>query len=398
LNRTFAFLRQESIRRTAGYYLLFLCLGLDAAVLGPNLPVMAEQTGARLGEMGALFLFGALGAVFGTVVGGRVFDRMRGHPVLGMAQLAVAGITFCVPFAPSLWILLALLLLKGVAGGMIGTGANTLLVWTHREKVGPYMNGLHFCFGLGAFLAPFLVAQVVGAEGGYRLAFWIIAAADALAGVRLLALSPSPTPAVYNAEKPGAEPVPSRQYALILAAALFLFFYVGAEISFGGWIASYAVTQHLADAVGAAYLTSAFWLAFTVGRLIAIPSAARFTPRQILPAALAACLAALCLPLALPGSAAALWIAAAGLGFSMAPIWPTGFTFAGQSLRLTARTTSFVLLGDTFGGMILPWLTGFILDRTGPAAVLFLVLASLLATLLAFIGILRLRPVSRAGA
>ncbi len=57
---------------------------------------------------------------------------------------------------------------------------------------------------------------------------------------------------------------------------LFLFFYVGAEITFGGWVYTYAVTLKLASAAGAAYLTSAFWLAFTVGRLISIPAATRF--------------------------------------------------------------------------------------------------------------------------
>src|SRR6266849_10845863 len=69
------------------------------------------------------------------------------------------------------------------------TGANTLLIWTHGAKVGPYMNGLHFCFGLGACGAPLLVAQVIGGAGGYRWAYWTLAAVMTLVSLYLLLVS-----------------------------------------------------------------------------------------------------------------------------------------------------------------------------------------------------------------
>ena len=152
--------------------------------------------------------------------------------------------------------MLAILVCKGFADGFINTGANTLLVWTHGEKVGPFMNGLHFFFGLGAFLSPFLVAQVVGTAGGYRWAYWALAAFATLVGLRMLTLSGSPQPThARDSEtvRPARGPIP---YPLVISAMLFLFFYVGAEITFGGWVYTYAVTLKLASAAGAAYLTS----------------------------------------------------------------------------------------------------------------------------------------------
>ncbi len=395
LKKLSTFLKQDSIRRTVGYYLLFICLGLDTAILGPTLPALAGQTGTRLGLMGILFFAGSLGYVAGTTVGGRIFDRVRGHPVLGAAQLLIAGMIFLVPLVPWLWLLLLVLICKAFAAGLINTGANTLLVWTHKEKVGPFMNGLHFCFGLGAFLSPFLVAQVVGMEGGYRWAFWVIAAAAALAGLLMLAVSGSPPPDHARAEQKADGAGNRLPYPLIAAAALFLFFYVGAEISYSGWIYTYALTLNLANAAAAAYLTSGFWLSFTVGRLLSIPLATRFAPIQVIPAALLGCVIALAVPAALPGSIAALWAATIALGFCMAPIWPTGFTLAGRSLRMTARASSLILLGDCFGGMILPWLVGLVIDQTGAAAMVYLVLISLVGTALAFILMLILRPSAR---
>jgi FHS family Na+ dependent glucose MFS transporter 1 len=176
---------------------------------------------------------------------------------------------------------------------------------------------------------------------------------------------------------------------------LFLFFYVGAEITFGGWIYTYAVTLKLTSAAGAAYLTSAFWLAFTVGRLISIPAATRFTPKQVILAALFCCLSILVLGMLFSDSGTILWMMAIGLGFCMAPIWPTGFTMAGQSIVMTGRVTGVILLGDSFGGMVLPALVGRVIEGSGSRAMVALVFVNLVLNLLAFTGMLRLRPVKK---
>jgi len=387
------FTKDGAIRQTFGYYFLFICLGLDMAIVGPTLPALAKQTGSSLGRMGLLFLAGSAGYTLGTMIGGRIFDRVRGHPIMGIAQLFVAALIVLVPFTPWFWLLLAILVCKGLAEGLINTGANTLLVWTHVEKVGPFMNGLHFFFGLGAFLSPLLVAQVVEIAGGYRWAFWALAAFAALVGLHMLTLSGSPQPAYADKGKtvPGAQgPI---SYPLVIAAMLFLFFYVGAEITFGGWVYTYAVTLNLASAVGAAYLTSVFWLAFTIGRLLSIPAATRFTPKQIISAALFSCLSILTIGIIFAGFGAVLWVLAIGLGFCMAPIWPTGFTLAGQSINLTGRISSVILLGDSLGGMILPTLVGQVIEGSSPRAMVYLVFGSLVLNLLAFAGMSRLRPV-----
>jgi FHS family Na+ dependent glucose MFS transporter 1 len=388
-----AWRKHDAARWTLGYYLLFMCLGLDMAVLGPTLPALAAQTHTPLGRMGWLFLAGAIGYTIGTTFGGRVFDRVRGHPVLGLAQLATAFLLVLVPLMPWFWLVLGVLACRGFADGLVNTGANTLLVWTHGEKVGPYMNGLHFCFGVGAFLAPVLVAQVVGVTEGYRWAYWTLAACATLVSLRLLTLSGHPQPAHHHDTGTGA-PVGARvYYPMVISAALFLFFYVGAEIAFGGWVYTYAVTLKLASTVGAAYLTSGFWLSFTLGRLLSIPLAIRFTPSQIVLVGLGSCLFILAMVIIIPDSSVVLWMAALGLGFGMAPLWPTGFTLAGQSLTLTASVSGMILLGDSFGGMVLPWLVGQVMEGTGPRALVYLVFGSLVGNVLAFVAMLRVRPV-----
>lgn len=388
-----AFMKTDAMRWTLMYYVLFVCLGLSIGLVGPTLPSLAEQTQTRVGQLGALFLASSFGGLLGTLLGGRVFDRMRGHPALGIAQLISAALIALYPVLPSAWILLVVVIVKGVADGFINTGANTLLVWTHKDKSSPYMNGLHFCFGLGAFLAPFLVAQLLTISGGYRWAFWALAALGGLAGLGMLTQKGNPqhthaTTTVKNTSR--------INYPLVISAMFFLFFYVGAEIAFAGWIYTYAFTLNLADATMAAYLTSGFWLTFTLGRLISIPLATRFKPQQLIAAALSGCLVVLGTALILPRSSTLVWILAAALGVCMAPIWPSGFTLAGQSLKLTARVSAIILLGDSLGGMILPWLVGQVLDFSGPQALIYLVFTSLIFNLVAFVAILRLRQTAPA--
>ncbi len=397
LKRLLASTSREALSHTFSYYFLFICLGLDTAVGGPTLPALAAQTGSPIARMGLLFLVTSIGYTLGTMTGGRILDRVRGHPLMGIAQLAAAAMIFTVPFIPWFGLLLGVLACKGFAEGIINTGANALLVWTHREKVSPFMNALHFFFGLGAFLSPFLVAQVVDIPGGYRWAYWALAIIAMLAGLRMLTLKSSPKP-LHEQEDHSAQalkgPIP---YGLVISAMLFLFFYVGSEITFGGWVYTYATTLKLASIAGAAYLTSVFWLFFTIGRLISIPVATRFKPAQVLPIAILSSMAILVLGMVFPGSSAVLWIMAAGLGFCMAPIWPTGFTLAGQSISLTGRLAGVILLGDSVGGMVLPGIMGKVIESFGPRAMVFLIFASLIGTLLAFFGLIRLRP-SRAAA
>ena len=389
------FAKNEAIRHTFGYYFLYICLGLDSAILGPTLPALANQTASRLGQMGLLFLAASIGVTLGTMIGGRVFDRLPGHQILGIAQLFAAVLIFFIPLTSSLWLLLPILVCKGFAEGFINTGPNALLVWTHGEKAAPFINGLHFFFGLGAFLSPLLVARLLGVAGGYRWAYWGLAAFAALVGLRMLTMSGSPHPSQAQGKGMAQNPPGPVSYALVISAMLFLFFYVGAEIAFGGWIYTYAITLKLASAAGAAYLTSAFWASFTVGRLLSIPAATRFTPKQVILTALSFCLSILAVGIIFSGSSTALWLMAIGLGFCMAPIYATGFTLAGQSISLTGRLTGIILLGDSLGGMVLPAMMGKVIEGSGAHAMIYLVFGSLVLNLLAFTGMLRLRPAKK---
>src|SRR3974377_571422 len=134
------FLKTPAMRSTLMYYMLFVCLGLSIGLVGPTLPSLADQTQTRVGQLGALFLAGAFGGLLGTLLGGRMFDRVGGHPAMGIAQLISAALIALYPVIPNAWILIVVVVGKGVTDGFINTGANTLLVWPPKQKSPPDMT------------------------------------------------------------------------------------------------------------------------------------------------------------------------------------------------------------------------------------------------------------------
>ncbi len=370
--------------QTAAYYALVFAIGLVAASLGPTLPGLAGNTGASLSQISILFSARSLGGLIGALAGGRLYDRVRGHPFLAALLIGMALMLALAPVVSLLWALAGVILLVGVAEGTIDVGVNTLLVWVHRRKVAPYMNGLHFVFGVGAFLAPLVVARAILVTGDIQWAYWALAAAFLPVSLWVLRL-PSPQ-APQRAE---SGPQGSAKPLLVALLWLFFFLYVGAEIGFAGWIFTYAQALGLGGPAEAAYLTSGFWGAFTLGRLAGIPLGARVRPRWILLVDLLGALAGLALMLARPTSPIALWAGTLAVGLFLASIFPTTVTLADRRVGLTGRMTGWIFSGAASGATILPWLMGQFIDLRGPGSLLW-ALTVILILALGVLGVLQL--------
>ena len=245
--------QREKLLKTIGYYAGFLCIGLAASVIGPTLPGLAENTNTQLGQISILFSARSVGFLIGALAGGRIYDRLPGHPVLAAGLLGMALTIALTPTISLLWLLVLVILLLGISESMLDVGTNTMLPWLHHNNVAPYMNGLHFFFGLGALLSPIVVAQAILRSGDITYAYWLLALIMLPTAVWILPQR-SPRPAVKTAVTREAPP----NYLLVGLITLFFFLYVGAETSFGGWIYTYAVRSNLATITLAAYLTSTF--------------------------------------------------------------------------------------------------------------------------------------------
>jgi len=365
---------------TAAYYLAFILLGLTIAAEGPTLLRLAENTSSALDQISSIFIFGSFGYLSGSYIGGRIYDRVSGHRFMaGVVILLGVTITF-VPVVTSLSTLLFIILILGLAKGALDVGCNTLLLWIHNEKVDPFMNGLHACFGIGAFIAPLIVERVTTLTGDINWVYWSFAIA-ALPIALFIWNLPSPTARSTPAEHKDI-PLPILPVAIMV---LCFVLYVGAEVGYGNWIYTYAFKLNLGTNSEANYLTSAFWGFFTLGRLLAIWVSTRLKPLTILYLDFTGCLASLGLILLFRDSSAALWIGTVLLGLFMASIFPTYLTLSEETLHVTGTMAGWFLVGGGLGGMILPWLIGQAFVKAGAGAMITIVFITVVFNLFAIL-------------
>jgi FHS family Na+ dependent glucose MFS transporter 1 len=172
---------------------------------------------------------------------------------------------------------------------------------------------------------------------------------------------------------------------LVALIALFFFLYVGGEVGFANWLYTYTVRLNLADATTAAYLNAAFWGALTLGRLLSIPIAARFSPRAVMAVDLAGSMLSIGIVLLWPASITALWAGTLGLGFSMASLFPTTLSFAEQRMHISGKVNGWFFAGSAAGGMVIPWLIGQWFELAGPHVVMLMVAADLVIAMVVLV-------------
>ncbi|MEP6911667.1 MAG: MFS transporter [bacterium] len=364
----------NTYRLTAVYFAAFVALGLTTGSLGPTLPSLSEQTQVGLSAISYVFTARSVGYLISSVRAGKFFDRRPGNPVMAAMLLTMSIMMALVPLASQLWLLLVAMFILGAAEAGLDVGANTLLGWVHGTRVAPFMNALHSSFGVGALIAPLIVAQTVLFKLPATYSYFVLAllllpvAAFTLRLCGPVAATPEkhPEPAEAN----------TRQVFLIAA---FLFLYVGAEVGFAGWIFTYTIKLKLSSATTAAYLVSLFWGSLTLGRMLTIPVAAHFKLQTILVSSLAGSLLSLVVILVKPGSFAATLVGTTGLGFSMASIFPTTLSFAGNRMKMTGRVTGWFVFGASAGSMLIPLGIGQSFQAVGPRVVVFVTMVTLLA-------------------
>jgi FHS family Na+ dependent glucose MFS transporter 1 len=369
--------RSKPLTSTFSYYAAFIALGATMSIHGPALPWLARHTASQLDQISIIFAASSLGYMVGSLLGGQAYDRFPGHRIQALALLVISLSAALVPIMHTLWFLVAVIFLLGISQGALDTGCNTLLTWIHGQKVGPFMNGLHFFFGVGSFVAPLIFARVVLTTREINWAYWIFSLVTLPIAAWFLFL---PSPAIRKRKVETASRERSSNGFLLLVVLFFLFT-VGLELGFGNWIYTFSTRLHLASKTDAAYLTSAFWGALTLGRLVGIGTSSRLRSQNILVLDLAGCLVAFAILLLWPAVSLALWVGTILMGFSVASIFATGMAFAEQRLSLTGSSIGWILVGGGIGGMVIPWLIGQLFDRISPHTTMPVLLVSNLIAL-----------------
>ncbi|MCC5902383.1 MAG: MFS transporter [Halomonas sp.] len=377
-------------RLTWTYFGLFVAIGMSGGLLGPALPHLADISGSSMSQIAVLFTARAVGNMSGAIVTGLLMDRFNGHRVLiAMGIIAVVGLALA-PLSPLLLLLTLLFMLLGFTEASLNAGGNTLLLWLHRDAAGPNVSALHFCFSFGNMLTPLIMVAAISLTGQFHWTFWVVGLGIA---AMLWPLSRFTSPTMPTVEQNSRSPNPTKHNDPLLLGLFMLLFslYVGIEITFAGWVTAYGTLVGLPPEQ-AALLATLFWLALSAGRLLAIPLLRICTPWHVL-------LGCLALGISTASGLHLDWLTlsmgALLFGLSASAFFPTLFALCNQSMMMRGRTTGAIFTAAGSGALLIPSLTGPLLDIAGAGAfpVLLAGLWLLIAVGLALLA-LRLRHLS----
>ncbi len=316
--------------------------GVIAAMLGTILPDLSERFKLTPAQNGTIAFSQALGLIVASLGVGPLIDNQGKQTglLLGFALISIA--LFLLPRSKSYGNIKLYILLLGLGGGIIVTGANALASDVNAEQRASTLNMLNLFFGLGGLATPFISANLLRNDS-----FKLCNLAAALSAFTFVvhAIAPIPPPtgerSFVFSEMGGL-----LGNSVLWLLALFLFLYVAAEVGVWNWLARHLIAQGIDEKRALNVLSLGFALGLLIGRvvvsriLVTVPA-----PQVTLAAAL---LMALTTFLMLRATTATMaWITVFLAGLAMAFVFPTTIAIVGDRFtQATATAMGFVI---TFG-------------------------------------------------
>lgn len=360
--------RRQPVALIALLCAAFVAVGGGVATLGPSLPGLAEVVGRPLPDLGALLSALFAGMLVGQVTAGVLVDRYGVRPTLLVSFVAyVAGI-LAIPFTTAFAPLLGAGLVMGLGYGMAAISVNSLAATLVPTRPGFVLNLCNVWYAGGSVVGPLLASVVLERDG--RAADVLLLAGALLLGLVPIAWALVPHPPARARHAPGAgTPSAGRPPAArwrpspdLIVIGLLVLLYAGVEAGFGGWVASYVQRTIDVSAARAALLTSLFWLAYLVGRMVATVATLKVSPGSVLAATVGlVTIGGVVLGVG-HGDQPLTVLAIAMLGAGVGPLYPAMFALV--TSRVAERPATAVSMASAIGSVgavTLPWIMGRLL-------------------------------------
>ena len=318
----------------------FFLMGLLVAAYGPLLEHLTHRYGVSLSVAGEVLSAHFAGALLGVIISMRALEHVSGRDfvlaALGCLGLGCAGVAL----APAWPAFLVGVFVIGAGFGALDIGLNQLVAHSQGPKRVALLNALNGAFGIGAVAGPILVSAFARAHLSLLYAIFAALAVGVLPAAMRIS---GRLPVVQNRPR-------GRPGLLVGIFALAFVVYVATEAGVGGWMTSHLESVGV-QSLAAAELTSGFWLALALGRLlIALVPASVPEPAIVLVSSALGAIALLAAAL----SSSAAPIAYVATGFFIAPIFPTGIVWLARLRPGDARATSWLFPASMIGGIVGP--------------------------------------------
>ncbi|TDC27045.1 MFS transporter [Streptomyces sp. 8K308] len=369
--------------------LAYVSMALPDSVLGVAWPGMSVSLDQPIGALGLLLPFGVGAAVLSSALTGRLLSWLPlGRLLSGSTWLSVLAVVgYAV--APSFWGVVGATVLLGLASGAIDAALNAYAASRFSAR---QITWMHASYGLGSVVGPAVVTAVLSAELGWRLAYALVAGAQAALGCAFLlntrrwaAARPRPL-----ARPKG--PAPRSGRGLVLGSVVFVL-QMGVEGGIGLWGYLYLTSAQGLPADVAGLVVSGYWAVMFVGRLGLGQLAERVGIGPVLAASVAGIVAGTG-AMAAPGPAP---LAVGGMllvALASAPVFPLLILTTADRVgpAQADRAVGAQMAAANGSNVLLPGTIGLLVERFDAAVIGPALLAVALAMAAAYALLARLHP------
>ena len=306
-------------------YLSFIGVGLPASLLGAAWPVMYTDLGTPLSYGGIISMIIIGSTIVSCLLSERVTRRLGAGPVTAIGLLVVCAALFGFSVSNAFWMLCLWAVPFGLGSGAIDAAVNNYVALRFGSR---HMNWLHFFWGVGATISPYIIGYYLIHDLGWALGYRTVGFIQICLTLILFVSLP-----LWKKQQGKAPAAVERRSPLklqqifrlkgILFVMLALFGYGAVERTAILWASSYLVEYRGINTEIAAQFASLVFLGITIARFVSGFIAAKVRNRDMIRAGMAFMIAGIVMIL-LPVPADHVSLAGLVLvGCGCAPIFPS---------------------------------------------------------------------------
>ncbi|KAM0666364.1 hypothetical protein ACQRIU_004219 [Beauveria bassiana] len=372
--------------------LALFIMGMNDACLGALLPYIEPYYNVNYTQVSTLFAVPFVGYVAAALSNNWIHFKLgqRGVAFIG----PICRVVGYLPMAlhPPFPVLPVALLVAGYGNGIEDSGYNAWVGNMHQAN--ELLGLIHGAYGLGATISPLIASAMVtkGHLQWYTFYYVMIGMVGCEFALGMRAFW-SHDGASYRRrlayDNEGKERITTRhvlKQPLTWVVAVFLFGYVGVEVSLGGWIPTFMIKVRHAEPFLAGLSVTLFWLGLTLGRVILGFVTGRVGEKLAITVYILLSIALQLLYWLVPNFAASL-VFIILLGFFLGPLFPAAIVTATKLLPPEYHVSAIGFAGGFGGGgaAIIPFGVGAIAQSKGVSALQPIVLAFLIFDLIGWL-------------
>ena len=335
----------------------FFFVGLCFASWAARIPDIQAKFDLSEGQLGTLLLFLPLGSVIGLPIAGWAVHQYGSRAVIMLGSVAYAVTLPMIGLAPTIWLLLPVLVLYGMLGNVMNISLNTQALALEDEMGKSILASFHGLWSMAGF---------TGAGIGALMIFLGLSPAIHYSVVMLISIviifSAQRFIVKQEATSQSGGMVLKKPDALLMRISLIAFLGMMCEGCMFDWSGVYFKKVVEADPSLIALGYVAFMATMASGRFITDKIAAKYTKVAVIQVSGLLISAGLALAVIFP----TVVVATFGfflVGFGVASIIPLSYSIAGRS-KLYAPSVALALVSTIsfFGFLLGPPLIGFVAD------------------------------------